>query len=108
MAVKSVKVSDLSGADGADITVVLREYPGMESAKALDVTPDESTALLAKALSDVVVLELRNPDNTTKEVMVKKTDLDKWMVKPEEVIAGARSLRGRQPGYSPRNGGGNY
>ena len=108
MAVKSVKVSDLSGADGADITVVLRDYPGLDAAKALDVTPDESTALLAKALSDVLVLELRMPDSTTKEVMVKKTDLDKWMVKPEEVVASARSLRGRQPGYSPRNGNGSY
>jgi hypothetical protein len=106
MAIKQVKVSDLSNQEGADVTAVIREYPGLDSAKALDVTVPEMEALVAKALTDVVVIELRLPDTSTKEVMLKKSDADKWLVKPDEILAAARGLKGRVPGYSPRANGG--
>ncbi|MGQ0719505.1 MAG: hypothetical protein ACT4NP_19760 [Pseudonocardiales bacterium] len=105
MAIKSVKVSDLDGSDDADVTVVVREHPAIQQAKALDVTAEQVEALVAKAVTNVVTVEVRREDGTTADVLVNRTDLDKWLGDPDKVLAAARFNRGRQPGYSPQRNG---
>jgi BioD-like phosphotransacetylase family protein len=107
LAIRTEKVSDLDGAPEANVGAVLRDYPGQESAKILDVTADQAKELEAKAVKDVVTVELRMPDTSTKTVLVAKKELDAWLGKPQEVLKNASFLRGRRPGFSPsgRNGG---
>jgi hypothetical protein len=106
VALRQVKISDIDGVDGANITIVIRDgYPGMDAAKAIDVTPEQAEAIQGKALKNAVTLEVRSEDGSTRDLLVSKTDLDKWLVKPDEVIAAARGLKGRVPGFSPRSNG---
>lgn len=98
MAVRQIKISDLDGSDGANITIVVRDYPGLDAAKAIDVTDEQADAVIAKAIKNAVTLEIRNEDTTTREVMVTKTEFDKWIGKPEDVLGAARGLKGRVPG----------
>ncbi len=104
MAIKSIKVSDLDGSNNADVTVVVREHPAIQAAKALDVTAEQAQALIGKAVNNVVTVEVRKQDGTTTDVLVSLPDLNQWLENPEQVLEGARFLKGRQPGYSPRNG----
>lgn len=107
MAIRQVKVSDLDGSEGAEIGVVVRDYPGLDQAKALDVTKEQADALVTQEVKNVVVLELRMPDTTVREVMVSKSNFDKWAGgNAEELLKSAPGLRGRRPGYSPGNGNG--
>lgn len=104
MAIKSIKVSDIDGSDNADVTVVVREHPAIQSAKALDVTAEQAQALIDKAVNDVISVEVRKQDGTATDVLVSLPDLNQWLEKPDQVLDAARFLKGRQPGYSPRNG----
>lgn len=106
MAIRQVKVSDISGEEGADFTVVLRDYPGADGARQFDINKAELDALRTKAASDIITVEIRLPTSGPEEIVVKKTDLDKWMGKPDDVLAASRGMKGRQPGYSPRMNGG--
>jgi len=63
LAFKSVRVSDLSGAEGNDedfVTLVVRRHPKLEEPVQIDVLPDEIKGL--KNAGNLVVLEVRNGD----------------------------------------------
>ncbi len=107
MAIRQLKVSDLDGSEGADIGIVVRDYPGLDQAKILDVTKEQAEAISGKALKNMVTLEVRLPDTSTREVLVSKTEFDKWAGgNADELLKHAASLRGRRPGYSPNGNGG--
>lgn len=93
MALKTVKVSDLSGTEGTDdqfASVIIRNG----ESKTLDVLVTELDNL--KEVADLIQVEVRMSDTSTRTLMVRKADLDKWC--PPEVLAKARNTRGRVPG----------
>jgi hypothetical protein len=97
LAIKQTKVSDLDGSDDAEYGVVVRDYPDLDAARILDVTKDQAEGLVALAVTDILTVEVRLPDNSVKQVLIRKVDLDKWLGKPE-VLQEAAYLRGRRPG----------
>jgi hypothetical protein len=103
LAIKQVKVSDLDGSEGAEVGAVVRDYPGLDAPRILDVTQAQADALAAKAVKDVVTVELRLPDTSTSVVLVAKAELDEWFGN-DEVLKKAAYLKGRRPGFSPKNG----
>lgn len=94
------KISDLDGATAADYGVVLRSYPGVESDRLLDVTKEQVDALIALAVKDALVVEVRNPNTTVQHVQVPVAAVKKW-VGDDKVVQNAAHLKGRKPGYSP-------
>lgn len=105
MALVSKMASDITGTEGDEkdfVTLVVREHPSIQEPKALDVLPDEIAAL--KGAGDLVMLEVRKPDSTVSQLIVPLADFRK-LVK-DDALKNARSLRGRRPGFSPRNGNG--
>lgn len=105
MATKVEKVSDIDGADNAEYGVVIRDYPGVEAAKLLDVTKEQAEALVGLAVKDAITVEVRNPDSSTRAVQVPVAAVKKW-VGDDKVVQNAAHLKGRRPGYSPGNGNG--
>lgn len=103
MAIKTSKVSDLDGSDDADYGVVIRDYPELDAARLLDVTKAQADELIVQAVTDVLTVEVRLADGSTKQVLISKAELDKWLGKPD-VLKNAAYLRGRRPGQSPGNG----
>jgi hypothetical protein len=103
MAIKQVRMSDIDGTEDADFGVVVRDYPGLDDPRLLDVTKEQADALVAKAVKDVITVELRLPDTSTRSVLITKAELDKWLGK-DDVLKNAAHLRGRRPGYRPSNG----
>jgi hypothetical protein len=97
------KVSDLDGSSNANYGVVLRNYPGVDGAKLLDVTSEQAEALLNLAVKDSVTIEVRNPDGSVSAVQVPIAALKKW-VGDDKVVQNAAHLKGRRPGFSPTNG----
>ena len=105
VAIKQTKVSDLTGEEEADFGVVVRDYPGLKSAKILDVTEDQATALTAMAVKDVVVCEVRRSGEPTIKVLLAKADFDQWTGgDTKQLLAKAAFLRGRRPGATPNAG----
>lgn len=104
MAIRSVKISDLDGSEPADVTVVVRDHPAIQQAKALDVTAEQAETLIAKAVKNVVTVEIQAGESPKQEVLINLNDLNKWLGDPDKVLEAARFTRGRPPGYSPRNG----
>lgn len=102
---KTVRTSDLSGVDLKDdevVTVAVKSHPELsEGGKVFDASHDELAGL--KPVTNLVSLELRYADGTTKEVMVTRADFAK--VVPEEVLKKADSLRGRRTGFRPGTNG---
>ncbi len=99
MAIVSRKVSDLSGQEGSDMEfaqVVVRQHPMTDQPKALDVLVEELNQF--KHIGDLVVLEVRMPDHSTKDVYVKLADFNKAADNMEDVLRAARGTRGRLPG----------
>ena len=95
-----MRTSDLSGADLKDdevVTVVVRSHPDLSEGKVFDAAQDELAAL--KPVTNLVQLELRYADGTTKELAVTKTELSK--VVPDSVLEAADGLRGRRTGFKP-------
>ena len=95
MGYKNIRTSDVSGKvldDDQVVTVVVRSL-----GKLFDASPDEVSGL--KPLTNVVEVELRQPDGSSKEIIVSKSDFDK-LVTPE-VLAAADNIRGRRNGYKP-------
>lgn len=104
MAIVSRKVSDLSGQEAPDeqfAQVVVRQHPKLDQPKALDVLVAELE--LFKDIGDLVVLEVRMPDTSTREIYVKLADFNKAAQNMDDVLKVARGTRGRLPGS--RNGG---
>lgn len=104
MAIRSIKVSDLDGADGADVTVIIREHPAIQQAKALDVTDEQAARLIGRAVMNMVKVEIQWGNGGKQEILVNLADLDKWLGDPKKVLSDARFTRGRPPGYRPGNG----
>ncbi|ROP38963.1 hypothetical protein [Saccharothrix texasensis] len=103
MAIVSRKVSDLSGTEGGDADfaqVVVRQHPSIDQPKALDVLVGELG--MFKDIGDLVILEVRMPDTTTREIYVRVNDFNKAAPDMEQVLQSARGTRGRLPGS--RNG----
>lgn len=105
MATQVSKVSDLDGSPNADIGAVVRNYLGLAGGdRILDITQEQMDALAAKAVKDVLTVELRMPDSSTRTLLVTKKELDAWLGKPE-VLENAAHLKGRRPGFSPNGNG---
>ena len=99
MAIVSRKVSDLSGQEGSDsefAQVVVRQHPKVDQPKALDVLVEELDKF--KDIGDLVVLEVRMPDTSTRDVYVRLTDFNKAAENMDKVLTDARGTRGRVPG----------
>lgn len=105
MAIVSRKVSDLSEQEGADndfAQVIVRQHPSLDKDKALDVLVSELD--LFKSVGDLVVLEVRMPDTSVREIFVKLSDFGKAAPNGnmDEILSRARGTKGRVPGS--RNG----
>lgn len=100
MAFKSVRVSDISGAEGKDedfVTVVVRQHPKLDEPVQFDALPDEIKNL--KGAGDLVQLEIRNGE--TRNVVVTLAEFNKLSPNIAEVLANADGLRGRRKGFRP-------
>lgn len=98
MAVRSIMVSDLTGAEGSEsdfTTLTVRSHPSLSDGevKALDVLPSE-VANLAEA-KNLVIIELGS-NGDRRQVVVTLDQFRK--VCPDDVVKKARSNRGRRPG----------
>lgn len=104
LAVVQLTASDLTGTQGTNDKfgkLIVRSYPGLEGSRVLDVLPEEVSGL--KSQGDLCEIEYTEPGSTAaKTLVVNKRDLDALAKgRPmAEVLAGARSLRGR-----PRSNG---
>ena len=100
MAFRSVRVSDISGAEGKDedfVTVVVRQHPNLDEAVQFDALPKEISGL--KGAGDLVQLEIRNGD--TRNLVVTLAEFNKLAPNIAEVLANADGLRGRRKGFRP-------
>ncbi len=105
MAIIQKRASDISGTEAPEqdfATLIVRQHPKAGEAKKLDVLPVEIEQL--KPLGDLVVIEVRMPDTTTRELYVRYQDFAKLV--SDEVVNAAPGTRGRQPGYRPNGNGG--
>lgn len=101
MAFRSVRISDLTGAEGKDeefVTLAVRRYPGLTEAVQIDALPNEIKGL--KSADQLVVLEVRNGGDPY-QVVTTKSEFDKLAPNMAEVLANADGLRGRRKGYKP-------
>jgi hypothetical protein len=98
LATVTLKQSDLTGVQGPDEEfgrLVVRNYPGVEGARQLDVRPEEVDEI--STVTDLIELDYYAPGNgTPQRLVVAKADFDKLTSSNiAEVLAGARTLRGR-------------
>lgn len=104
MALVTKRASDITGAEAAEAefaTVFVRQHPKVQDSKRIDALPAELEQF--KGLTDLVVLEVKMPDGTTKELAVKYADFSKVM--PDDKLTALPGLKGRQPGFSPKANG---
>jgi hypothetical protein len=95
------KISDITGAEAAEgefVTLIVRQHPKVDQAKRLDALPDELANL--KPVGDLVVVEVREPNSSTREVYVRYTDFAKLI--SDEVVR--PSPRRRCAAGSPAGG----
>ena len=105
MAYRSIRVSDLTGAEGDDadfVTVVVRKHPKLDEAVQFDALPSEIDGL--KSAGNLVILEIKN-GGEAKQVVATETEFNKLSPKMDEVLKGADGLKGRRKGFSPRAAG---
>lgn len=96
-------VSDITGAEAAEdqfAQLVVRQHPKTDQAKRLDALPAELADL--KEVGDLVILEVKLPDGTQRDMYVRYTEFSKLV--SDDTVNKAPGIRGRQPGFSPRNG----
>lgn len=105
MAIVNRMASDLTGKEDEPekfAQLVIRKGPGIEKALALDVLPEEVGDL--DEADNIYVVELKLPgDYQAREIVVTLKEFTDKVVTPsgkklEDVIEGARFLRGRRPG----------
>ncbi len=104
MAIVTRKVSDISGTEAPEeqfASLIVRQHPKVQDAKRLDALPAELDNL--KEVGDLVIVEVRMPDTSTRELYVRYADFAK--VVSDEVVNAAPGTRGRQPGYRPNGNG---
>jgi hypothetical protein len=98
LAYVQVKVSDLTGEqrdEEAFGRLVVRRHPALDAPVQLDILPEEVKDL--QPLDDLVQLDYFEPgsDKPTTIVVARK-DFDALNPKMDEVLAGARGVRGRR------------
>ncbi|WP_217239789.1 hypothetical protein [Streptomyces sp. AC555_RSS877] len=106
MAIVSRKVSDLSGEEASDkefATVIVRQYPGLDQPKALDVLTAEVDGF--KEIGDLVMLEVQPSTGDKYDVAMRKADFDKLAPNMQQVLKDARGTRGRVPGTKVNGNG---
>jgi hypothetical protein len=99
VAIVSRKVSDLSGTEGADndfAQVIVRQHPKLDQPKTLDALAEEVASF--KDIGDLVILEIRMPDSSTREIHMRLTEFNKIAPNMDEILQNARGTRGRVPG----------
>jgi hypothetical protein len=92
-------VSDLSGDEGVDndfAQIVVRQHPKLDQPKALDVLTSELTSF--KDIGDLVVLEVRMPDSSTRDIHMRLAEFNKVAPNMDDILQDARGTRGRVPG----------
>lgn len=103
MAFRSVRVSDLTGAEGKDeefVTVVVRKHPAIEEAVVFDAKPDELKSL--KSADQLVILEVKN-GGEPKQIVTTLTEFNKLSPNIADVLKNAPGVRGRRPGFRPQS-----
>lgn len=108
MAIVSRKESDFNGQSGADsefAAVVVRQHPGIDQPKALDLLLTELDGFKDIG-SELVILEITTPDNETRTVYMRVADFNKLAPDMPTVLKNARGTRGRVPGTRVGNGNG--
>lgn len=107
MAIVPMKQSDLNGEVGPDeefAQVVVREHPGIDQPKVLDVQIKEVDSF--KTIDDLVMLEITIPGGEKREVAMRLTDFNKLAPDMPTVLKNARGTRGRVPGTRVGNSNG--
>jgi hypothetical protein len=102
MAFKSIRVSDLTGAEGSDeefVSVIVRRHPAIEEPVVFDAKPEELKGL--KNNDSLVVLEVKNGGEPV-QVVTTVSDFAKLSAHIDEVLKSAPSPRGRRPGFRPQ------
>jgi hypothetical protein len=98
----TIKASDLTGKRGEVDEfgrLVVHDYPGIASAKQLDVLPDEVKDL--KGTSDVVEVTYYPPGSKDgQRIIVARNELDQLHDNMAELLQNAKATRGR-----PRSNG---
>jgi hypothetical protein len=108
MANVSRKESDFNGQSGTDAefaSVVIRQHPGIDQPKALDLLITELEGLKDIG-SDLAILEVTMPSGETRTVYMKVTDFNKLAPDMLTILKNARGTRGRVPGTRVGNGNG--
>jgi len=101
MAFKSIRVSDLTGAEGTDeefVSVIVRKHPAIEEAVVFDAKPEELKGL--KSADQLVILEIKNGGEPT-QVVTTLADFSKLSPNIADVLKNAPGVRGRRPGFRP-------
>lgn len=101
MAFKSIRVSDLTGAEGDDekfVNVIVRTCPGLDEPVQFDALPEELKGL--KGIKDLVVLELKTGENT-QQLVTTLAEFNKLSPDINTVLENADGLRGRRKGFRP-------
>ncbi|MGB3684933.1 MAG: hypothetical protein WA991_03810 [Ornithinimicrobium sp.] len=101
MAIRSIMVSDLTGAEGDEqdfVTLTVRSHPAADEAKALDVLPSEIEGLTQA--DDLVSLEIGD-NGDKRQMVVSLADFREFC--DDKKVQAARGTRGRRPGWSPRS-----
>lgn len=105
MAFKSIRVSDLTGAEGNDadfVTVVVRRHPELSEPVVFDAKPEELKGL--KSADQLVVLEIKNGGEPT-QVVTTLNEFSKLSPNISDVLKNADGLRGRRKGFRPSANG---
>ena len=109
MAIVSRKESDFNGQSGTDAefaSVVVRQHPGIDQPKALDLLLAELEGFKDIG-GDLVILEVREPGKEAHDVYMRVADFNKLAPDMPAILKNARGTRGRVPGTKVGNGNGN-
>lgn len=101
VAYRSVRVSDLTGAEGSDedfTSIVVRRHPDVTEPVVIDALTSELKGL--KSADQLVVLELKNGGDPV-QVVTTVTEFGKLSPNIKEVLDKAPGVRGRRPGFRP-------
>lgn len=103
MAFKSIRVSDLTGAEGTDeqfVSVIVRKHPAIEEAVVFDAKPEELKGV--KSAGDLVIFEIKNGGEPV-QVVTTVAEFAKLSPNIVDVLKSAPGVRGRRPGFRPQS-----
>lgn len=101
MAFKSIRVSDLTGAEGTDeefVSIIVRQHPAIEEAVVIDAKPEEIKGV--KSAGDLVIFEIKNGGEPV-QVVTTVGEFNKLSPNIVDVLKNAPGVRGRRPGFRP-------